>query len=332
MTGLAVTAALAAMLTGQAPISVVAGTYGGNCGVRRGQHTGSLAETCNGKLECSYRIDVKVLGDPSFGCGKSYLAEWRCGAKGKVHTATAPAEAGLGAVLTLACPPLPEPYQAPPPRPAPPPPPLTSDPVPRPLPRDFPPDDWGPLKPSTPRRPPGHQGIFVVEGTAGTSCGLPSQTSALAAACNGKHRCEYTLSVAPMDARCPMDFVAKWQCGDEDRASSRLVPPGSKSVTLSCEPPAPAPAPPPKGVRLVSATYGGNCGAPAGNVSAVVAAACNGKSTCPYVVDWTVIGDPAYGCGKDFVVQWRCAGSAKTATVRLPGEAGFKKTALISCQ
>lgn len=84
-------------------IRVVAGTYGQNCGVPYGNATSHLAAQCNGKNQCSYKVDYRIIGDPAIGCAKGYLAEWRCG-NGPKKSAAAPGEAGFGAVLTLSCP------------------------------------------------------------------------------------------------------------------------------------------------------------------------------------------------------------------------------------
>ncbi|MDP1824479.1 MAG: hypothetical protein Q8L48_14590 [Archangium sp.] len=295
LTRLASSLLVCGSMIASAQVTVVAGSYGENCGAPRGNKTGHLAEFCNGARRCAYRIDHQVIGDPVIGCGKNYLAEWRCEASGKIFRAAAAPEAGFGSVLTLSCPP--ELQQAP----------------------------VLPLQ-------AGGEGITVIQVTGGSRCGFSgAQTAPLAKACNGRTRCDFEFG-PEVDATCLNDLSARWHCGREARSSLVLVPPGAKTLTLSCEAPRPAPPPPPEGVQIVSATYGGNCGAPAGNVSAVVAASCNGKAACPYVVDWQRLGDPAWGCGKDFVVAWRCSFSAKVATVRVPGEAGFKKTALVSCQ
>lgn len=299
-----------------AQITVVAGTYGANCGVARGNKTAPLAETCNGKRSCAYRIDHKVIGDPAVGCGKNYVAEWRCENQGQTNTATIAAEAGLGSEITLSCAPF-DPRELPP-RKLPP--------------RDLPPRELPPRElPPRELPPPPGKGIGVL--FAGSKCGgLPTHAAALAKACNGKQRCDSELLPVETPEQCLQDFYADWRCGRAERTSRRLIAPGARSITLSCEAPLPPPLPPSQGVQIVSATYGGNCGAPAGNASAAVAASCNGKGACPYVVDWKGLGDPSVGCGKNFVVQWRCGGSPKMASVTLPGEAGIQKTALISCQ
>lgn len=83
-------------------------------------------------------------------------------------------------------------------------------------------------------------------------------------------------------------------------------------------------------IHVTAATYGAICRQPAGNVTKPLAAACDGKSTCDYVVQYQVIGDPAPGCAKDFSVQWTCsAGPGGSATV--PPEAGLGGKVSLQC-
>jgi hypothetical protein len=84
-------------------INVVAGSYGLNCGAPHGNKTDHLAQQCNGKTRCDYKIEYQVIGDPAVGCGKEYVAEWRCG-DGGMKSVKAQAEAGFGSVITLSCP------------------------------------------------------------------------------------------------------------------------------------------------------------------------------------------------------------------------------------
>jgi hypothetical protein len=84
-------------------IHIIAATYGGNCRAPRGNVTGHLASSCEGRTACSYRIDYRVIGDPARGCSKDYIVEWSCGGVLQ-RNATAPAEAGGGKqVLNLSC-------------------------------------------------------------------------------------------------------------------------------------------------------------------------------------------------------------------------------------
>ena len=86
------------------------------------------------------------------------------------------------------------------------------------------------------------------------------------------------------------------------------------------------------GIRVVSATYGGNCGVASGNVTSHVARQCNGRSECSYTVDHRVIGDPAFGCAKTYAVQYRCGDHARVIEESLGAEAGLgNKALLLSC-
>ena len=82
-------------------------------------------------------------------------------------------------------------------------------------------------------------------------------------------------------------------------------------------------------IVVQSATYGGNCGADPGNVTDHIAEACNGKSECTYTVDHKVIGDPAYGCQKTYIVTYRCGTDAQVYEQRLSAEAGWGDKAVV---
>ena len=86
----------------QGAISVVSGTYGGNCQQPEGNVTAHLASTCNGQSSCEYSVDYTVIGDPAPGCAKDYVAKWTCGA-GAEQAAGANAEAGYGSKVVLTC-------------------------------------------------------------------------------------------------------------------------------------------------------------------------------------------------------------------------------------
>jgi peptidoglycan/LPS O-acetylase OafA/YrhL len=85
------------------------------------------------------------------------------------------------------------------------------------------------------------------------------------------------------------------------------------------------------GIRLVSATYGGNCGASPGNATFSVSDACNAKDRCSYRVDVVGLGDPAGGCAKDFSAVFTCMPAQQRHRVTLPAEAGFGSQLLLSC-
>ena len=95
-------------------------------------------------------------------------------------------------------------------------------------------------------------------------------------------------------------------------------------------------------IHVVDATYGLACkdflppsGRPnlvkVGNVTAALTSACDkATTTCLFAVDAVQIGDPANGCGKDFVANWRCGSDQKLHQFYLPPEASGR-SALLSC-
>jgi hypothetical protein len=88
--------------------------------------------------------------------------------------------------------------------------------------------------------------------------------------------------------------------------------------------------PAPNKITVTSATYGGSCHVPEGNVTKFLQDACNGQGKCDYVVKYQTIGDPAPGCSKDFSVKWTCStgpGGAASAAA----EAGFGSKVTLDC-
>lgn len=82
------------------------------------------------------------------------------------------------------------------------------------------------------------------------------------------------------------------------------------------------------GIRILSATYGGNCNAGlSGNATGHVARACDGRTACAYRVDHGAIGDPAMFCPKTFVVSYRCGNGPETEA-RLAAEASGQTVSL----
>lgn len=96
-------------------------------------------------------------------------------------------------------------------------------------------------------------------------------------------------------------------------------------------------------IQITEATYGKNCEhfqpppghanqVRDGNATASAVAACAGApASCLYVVDSAKLGDPATGCGKDFMMSWRCAADQPVRHFYLPAEADGA-TALIACR
>jgi hypothetical protein len=86
-----------------------------------------------------------------------------------------------------------------------------------------------------------------------------------------------------------------------------------------------------RGIRVISATYGLNCGAPPGNATHQVQRACNGRDDCRYIVSVVVLGDSAPNCGKSFRVEYACVPNPSRLAAEIPGESGFNSPILLSC-
>jgi hypothetical protein len=95
-------------------------------------------------------------------------------------------------------------------------------------------------------------------------------------------------------------------------------------------------------IHVVDATYGLACkdlappsGKPnlvkVGNFTAALTSACDkAKTTCLFAVDAVQLGDPADGCAKDFIANWRCGNDPKVHQFYLTAEANGRQ-ALLSC-
>jgi hypothetical protein len=94
-------------------------------------------------------------------------------------------------------------------------------------------------------------------------------------------------------------------------------------------------------IHVVDATFGLACkdftppsGRPnlvkVGNFTAVLTSVCDkAKGACSFAVDAVKDGDPAPGCGKDFVASWRCGSDAKVHHFNLTAEASGRSARLI---
>jgi hypothetical protein len=95
-------------------------------------------------------------------------------------------------------------------------------------------------------------------------------------------------------------------------------------------------------IHILEATYGLNCrtfAVPAGQVNRVkpgnatsMALEICGKATgsCSLAIDVGRMGDPAPGCRKDFLLQWRCGDLEKARQLYVAEEANAK-TAVATC-
>lgn len=185
------------------------------------------------------------------------------------------------------------------------------------------------LKSQEARRIEATSGIIVTSATYGENCGARpgNATGKAGATCNGETDCTYVVDVALLGdpaGGCAKDFSIDYICAP-NKAPRRVALPaeaGLKSrARLQCH----------AGIMINSATYGRNCGVPAGNATDRLRATCDGQSECSYVVDVSELGDPAPGCGKDFTVEFTCGADDTSRRLVLPGEAGLKSVAQLQC-
>jgi hypothetical protein len=74
-------------------------------------------------------------------------------------------------------------------------------------------------------------------------------------------------------------------------------------------------------IRVVTGTYGSNCGAKSGNATTQVARACDGQAVCQYKIDTATLEDTAPACAKDFTAEWKCGTAATIYAVTMPAGA-----------
>jgi hypothetical protein len=83
--------------------------------------------------------------------------------------------------------------------------------------------------------------ITIISGTYGRNCGAQygNATRDLAQVCDGRAACEYAIDVDIIGdpaSGCPKDFIAEWQCGNNQRRESVSVSPEAtgKRIGLRC--------------------------------------------------------------------------------------------------
>jgi hypothetical protein len=81
-------------------------------------------------------------------------------------------------------------------------------------------------------------------------------------------------------------------------------------------------------IKVISGTYGRNCGAPYGNVTRDLAEVCDGRAVCDYTIDASILGDPAGGCYKDYFAEWQCGNNPQRGTISVPAEGNGRRIEL----
>jgi hypothetical protein len=121
-----------------------------------------------------------------------------------------------------------------------------------------------------------------------------------------------------------MVALAVWAC-------SSAIGLGLGPVTLGRFGPSTVIEPPKTGeIRVISASYGVNCGAQADNVLDDMKAYCQSARTCRYRLTGR-LRDPKPGCSKMFKAVWACEGEAARFTALVEANAGLGQTCSLNC-
>jgi hypothetical protein len=85
-------------------------------------------------------------------------------------------------------------------------------------------------------------------------------------------------------------------------------------------------------IRIISGTYGRGCNGKAGNATALLAKACDGKPGCDYAVEPVTIENAPANCVKDLAAEWKCGTAGTVYSATLPADAVGKNEKLhVAC-
>ena len=84
-------------------------------------------------------------------------------------------------------------------------------------------------------------------------------------------------------------------------------------------------------IKVISGSYGNNCGAKPGNATAHVARICDGQALCEYKIDPAALEDPAPNCAKNFTAEWKCGAGATVYAVSVPAGAARGEPLRLAC-
>ncbi|TCK33453.1 hypothetical protein B0G84_7675 [Paraburkholderia sp. BL8N3] len=83
-------------------------------------------------------------------------------------------------------------------------------------------------------------------------------------------------------------------------------------------------------IKVVSATYGENCGARLGNATRDLASHCDSRLVCAYRIDRAILEDTDRACPKNFLSEWLCGDTEFHTAALSPGvESG--STLVLTC-
>jgi hypothetical protein len=173
-------------------------------------------------------------------------------------------------------------------------------------------------------------GIQIAYATYGAGAGgsIGNASTPFAASCQGLMSCDYAVDAIKLggpELGPSKSLEVAYRCGHELATRMLNLPkadPGAE-VHLDCTKPLPPVA---SAIASVSGTYGGACGAAAGNADYVLATRCEGKAQCTVPLQGAGLETAAPECAKALEARYRCSGSAATESVKIAGN-----TAVLDC-
>lgn len=171
--------------------------------------------------------------------------------------------------------------------------------------------------------------LTITQATFGGNCGVAagSHTAPIKAVCDTTRQCNYSITnLGDPKVGCKKDYSVTYTCGDNPATYTKTLPgeAGGQTVTLACD------ASPT--IVLDEVVYGSNCGVtkayppPATDLKNQ----CQGRTSCDYKIETAKLGDPKFGCRKNWRAGYHCGESWVQYTVDVSEEADGK-TAKLSC-
>jgi hypothetical protein len=307
--------ALAQTVSRTAPVllEVIGADMSGLCREEHAARARRVSEECDGKQQCSFTPET---GDAAAeACARDSVVFWRCGENGEAHSMPLGRAAGQSREIRMACE---QPGLA--------------------------------AAPPVPVAPPN----IVVASTAPAAEGQEFITVTVTTPRLSEPRVQPPVraSEARVDAEMerirnymrpeggidgPLlpgagqgtgEFMAQLRMAriQPDRISAPPLLPTERATSAS----APAPVPPAR-IRIVQATWGGNCRLYDGNDTNRLIRACNNKAQCVFRVAERGEGEAADACARDYKIVWSCGGDPRMHAVTLPPARGQSREVKLIC-
>jgi peptidoglycan/LPS O-acetylase OafA/YrhL len=186
-------------------------------------------------------------------------------------------------------------------------------------------------------------GISVVTAIESRTCGKEHAdfSKPLAKACGGRESCNFDLwSLSPkaLPSQCSRTYDVRYQCNGEKEVVAATIPADpafAGRVAMDCSDATAGQRMAARavdgGIKVLSATYGGNCQAQSGNATDDLKMQCDGAANCAYRISVSRLKDPAAGCAKDYTYEYKCGHDSATTKGFVKAEAGLGSYATLEC-